>query len=264
MDPKDNTHLVAGDSVALMPGAYVDPGVIIDQDVRIGPNAVVLANTKTDGPSTVIRSGVEIGANATVLGGVTIGIKARVAPGAVVDRSVPPLAIVEGNPARITGYVKTLGGHTNRVPGAERVETGTRQSQVKGVTLHTLRLVLDLRGNLSVGEFEREIPFKPCRYFMVFDVPTAETRGEHAHRSCKQFLVAVRGDLCVIADDGKTREEFVLDRPNIGLYLPPMVWGIQYRYSLDAVLLVFASKYYDPNDYIRDYADFLALVRQEG
>jgi dTDP-4-dehydrorhamnose 3,5-epimerase-like enzyme len=118
-----------------------------------------------------------------------------------------------------------------------------------------------MRGCLSVGEFEREIPFIPQRYFLVYDVPTAETRGEHAHLKCHQFLIAVKGSVHVVADDGNVREEFVLDRNNLGLHLPPMTWGIQYRYSHDAVLLVFASDYYDPDDYIRDYDKFMEVVR---
>jgi UDP-2-acetamido-3-amino-2,3-dideoxy-glucuronate N-acetyltransferase len=76
------------------------------------------------------------------------------------------------------------------------------------------------------------------RYFIVFDVPSMETRGEHAHRECHQFLICVRGSCAVVADDGKNRQEFLLDRPDVGVHLPPMVWGIQYKYSADAVLLV--------------------------
>ena len=91
-------------------------------------------------------------------------------------------------------------------------------------------------------------------------MPTVETRGEHAHRKCHQFLIAVKGSVRVVADDGTKREEFLLDRNNKGLYLPPMVWGIQYHYSPDAVLLVFASDYYEPDDYIRDYGQFIDLV----
>jgi len=117
-----------------------------------------------------------------------------------------------------------------------------------------------MRGNLSVGEFEKTVPFTPKRYFLSFEVPSEKTRGEHAHRQCKQFLICVNGRCSVVADDGKNRQEFLLDRPDLGLYLPPMTWGIQYRYSADATLLVFASEYYDNSDYIRDYAEFLGLA----
>ncbi len=77
---------------------------------------------------------------------------------------------------------------------------------------------------------------------------------------CHQFLIAVKGSVSVVADDGKSREEFVLNRNNLGLYLPPMTWGVQYHYSPDAVLLVFASDYYDSKDYVRAYDQFIELV----
>jgi hypothetical protein len=118
-----------------------------------------------------------------------------------------------------------------------------------------------MRGDLSAGEFEREIPFPVRRYFIVFDVPSEDDRGEHAHRRCRQFLVCLRGRCRVVVDDGDKRAEIVLDRPNLGLYLPPLVWGIQYQHTADALLLVFASEYYDPADYIRDYGEFLDAVK---
>jgi dTDP-4-dehydrorhamnose 3,5-epimerase-like enzyme len=130
----------------------------------------------------------------------------------------------------------------------------------RGVTLHHFPVIPDLRGNLTVGEFQREIPFVPLRWFMVFGVPSREVRGEHAHRECHQFLICLSGSCSVVADDGRQRVEVVLDAPQRGLYLPPMTWGIQYKYSADAVLMVFASHHYDAADYIREYDEFLAAV----
>lgn len=130
--------------------------------------------------------------------------------------------------------------------------------------MYTFNAVTDLRGSLSAGEFEREIPFAVKRYFLVYDVPTVDVRGEHAHFQCHQFLVAARGSVHVVADDGRVREEFSLDQPNLGLYLPPMTWGIQYKYSSDALLLVFASHHYDPDDYIREYGTFLELAQRSS
>ena len=130
------------------------------------------------------------------------------------------------------------------------------------MTLHRLPLVDDLRGRLSVGEFPAQVPFVPRRYFVVFDVPGKEVRGEHAHRSCHQFLVCLRGSLSVVVDNGTTSEEIALDSPNLGIYVPPMIWAVQYQYTSDALLLVFASDLYDPADYIRDYDEFLAAIRQ--
>ena len=73
----------------------------------------------------------------------------------------------------------------------------------------------------------------------------------------------MHGRCHVVADDGTNRQEFVLDSPTIGVYLPPMVWGIQYKYSPDAVLLVLASDKYNPESYVRDYSEFLTLVRAD-
>ena len=133
---------------------------------------------------------------------------------------------------------------------------------VAGVTVHRMLLVKDPRGDLSAGEFERQVPFAARRYFMVFDVPSEDLRGEHAHRNCHQFLLCARGRCGVTVDDGENRAEVALDRPDLGLYLPPMTWAIQHDHTADALLLVFASDYYDPADYIRDYAEFLTVVRK--
>ena len=130
--------------------------------------------------------------------------------------------------------------------------------------MHHLRLVKDMRGDLSVGDFESQIPFAPKRYFLVFNVPSEKTRGEHAHRECHQFLICVKGRCSVMVDDGQQRMEVLLDNPAAGLYLPPMVWGTQYKYSQDAILLVFASHSYDPADYVRDYTEFMTLTSHTG
>lgn len=261
MQPKENIQAFIADSAKIMPGAYIGLDVKIEDGVTVGANAVILG-TEDNVSSTAaeIRAGAVIGANATILPGVVVGIRAIVKPGSVVTRSVPPLAIVEGNPAIISGYVSTAISQDNALL-IKNAKGTPKQSKVKDVTLHQLALVSDLRGNLSVGEFERDVPFKVNRYFLVFDVPTAETRGEHAHKVCKQFLVCIKGSCNVVADDGYCREEFILDSPAKGLYLPPMTWGIQYQYTQDACLLVFASEYYDSSDYIRNYDQFIEEVR---
>src|SRR5438094_728099 len=89
---------------------------------------------------------------------------------------------------------------------------------------------------------------------------SAATRGSHAHRECAQFLVCVTGACAVVVDDGEHRLEVALDRPNRGVYVPPMVWATQYKYTRDAVLLVLASHPYDAADYIRNYEEFLAAL----
>jgi dTDP-4-dehydrorhamnose 3,5-epimerase-like enzyme len=180
----------------------------------------------------------------------------------VITRSVPANAIVVGNPARIVGYVSE--GHQGTdvdapTPAPTEAEP-VRQTLVPGVTLHRLPRFDDVRGALAVTEFGRELPFAPVRCFTVFDVPSKETRGEHAHHACHQFLVCVHGSVRVLADNGSAREEFLLDSPALGIHIPPRTWGTQYHYTRDAVLLVFASHPYDANDYIRDYDEFLRLA----
>ena len=131
---------------------------------------------------------------------------------------------------------------------------------MKKYRLIELPNIIDERGNLTVAEFGKLIPFDAKRFFMVYQVPLIQIRGEHAHHKCHQFLIAARGSIAVIADDGVSRDEFLLNRPNLGLYLPPLVWGVQYKYSPDACLLVFASDYYDGEDYIRNYEHYLNIV----
>jgi hypothetical protein len=241
----------------ILPGAYIEAGVILGQRITVGANSVVLAGEQA---STRIEDDVWIGANCTIYGDVIIGARARIDHGSVVTTSVPPKAVVMGNPAKIVGYVDTP-IYDHGITQIRVSNTTSIASAVKGVALYTLKYVPDMRGALSVGEFHRDIPFAPKRYFLVLGVPTAETRGEHAHIACHQFLIAVTGSVAVVADDGTNRHEFILDRPHTGLYLPPLTWGIQYRYSSDAVLLVFASDYYEPDDYIRDYKQFVDYVR---
>ena len=142
--------------------------------------------------------------------------------------------------------------------------SANNEVRIAGCSLHHLRLINDARGNLSVGEFEREIPFIARRYFLIFDVPAGETRGKHAHKLCHQFLICIRGSCRVLLDNGQDRREITLDRPDVGVHLPPMIWGTQHSYSPDAMLLVFASDYYDPDDYIRNYDEFCALAAKLG
>lgn len=251
-------RLGAGCTVA--PGAVLPAGAELAEQVSIGPNAVFVSPGPGDEGLAPARAQahVRVGANAVVYPGVTLAAGVVVRPGSVVNRSVPHGAIVEGNPATIVGYVDAprQSPATIRPKPASAAQT-MQPTGVPGVSLYHLPVIPDLRGNLTVGEFERQIPFLPKRYFIVFGVPSRETRGEHAHRECHQFLVCVRGSCAVVADDGMRRVEVKLDAVNLGLHLPPMVWGIQYLYSPDAVLLVFASHHYDPADYIRDYDKFL-------
>ena len=262
--------VVIGDRVTVKCGVQLWDGIRIGDDVFIGPNAT-FSNDKyprskhyqTTMLETHVGRGASIGGGAAILPGLRIGAQAMVGAGSVVTHDVPARAIVSGNPARIVGYVDARRRSTAPAPasqppgGAEVLETS-----VRGVTVRRLLLANDLRGTLSAGEFPREIPFVPKRYFIVFDVPGQDVRGEHAHRQCHQFMVCARGSVTVLVDDGTTSEEIPLNTPNLGLYVPPKIWAVQYKYSPDALLLVFASDPYDPDDYIRDYDDFLAAIQK--
>jgi UDP-2-acetamido-3-amino-2,3-dideoxy-glucuronate N-acetyltransferase len=147
-------------------------------------------------------------------------------------------------------------------PGGKKVVV--TPTAVRGVDIYEFPWVKDPRGDLTVGEFESEFPFRPKRFFIISGVPAGEIRGEHAHKGCHQFLMCAYGQCSVTVDDGKTRLEVKLEKSSVGIYLPPMIWGRQWQYSADAALLVFASDLYDPSDYIREYDAFIKLVRSGG
>jgi acetyltransferase-like isoleucine patch superfamily enzyme/dTDP-4-dehydrorhamnose 3,5-epimerase-like enzyme len=255
---------VVGDRVTVKCGVQLWDGVVLEDDVFVGPNATFTNDLfprsrhwLDSHPRTVVRAGASVGANATILPGIEIGRGAMVGAGAVVTRSVPPNAIVVGNPARINGYVPTEVGPPRAAPPPK--EMARTELGVAGVHVQQFAEFVDLRGSLTTGDLPSDaIPFVPRRYFMVYSVPTLEVRGEHAHRTCHQFLICVAGRVSVAVDDGVNRGEVLLDDPTLGVYLPPMTWGSQYRYDADAILLVLASHPYDPDDYIREYDRFLA------
>jgi acetyltransferase-like isoleucine patch superfamily enzyme/dTDP-4-dehydrorhamnose 3,5-epimerase-like enzyme len=257
-----------GDRVTIKPGVQLWDGVELEDDVFVGPNATFTNDLfprsrawLDEHPSTVVKSGASIGANATILPGIEIGRGAMVGAGAVVTRPVPPNAIVSGNPAKIQGYAEA----DNRSASAVGIgpEPGRRDLDVGGAHLQRFVEFSDLRGKLTASEPpNEEVPFEPRRWFLVYDVPSREVRGEHAHRVCHQFLICVSGRVNVAVDDGGRRAEVVLDEPTVGLYIPPHVWASQYRYDDNAVLLVLASDPYDSNDYVREYETFLNCVEQ--
>jgi len=261
--------VVLGDRVTIKCGVQLWDGVSVEDDVFVGPNV-----TFTNDPfprsrqrpesftKTRVRRGASIGANATILPGVTIGQHAMIGAGAVVTRDVPPNAIVTGNPGRITGYVDTPRAQAE-LDSASR-PGGLRELRVSGARLHRLPQVVDLRGTLSYGEYPTHLPFQPQRVFLVYDVPSKEVRGEHAHRTLREFLICMKGTCSVALDDGTMRDEVELGSPLVGLYIPPMLWRVHYNYSADAVLLVLASDAYNADDYIRDYDDFKRLAAATG
>jgi UDP-2-acetamido-3-amino-2,3-dideoxy-glucuronate N-acetyltransferase len=256
--------VVLGDDVTIKSGVQLWDGVRLGDGVFVGPNATFTNDRfprskayPAEFPRITVGTGASLGANCTILPGVTIGRGAMVGAGAVVTRDVPPHAIVVGNPARVVGYADAARPSDAAVPSAG----APAGSRVRGVELHRLKRAVDPRGSLVVADFAADLPFVPQRAFTVFGVPPHDVRGEHAHHRCAQFLMCLSGSVTALVDDGHAREEFRLDDPSVGLYMPPLTWGTQFRYSPDAVLLVFASRPYENDDYIRDYEEFLALTR---
>ena len=120
---------------------------------------------------------------------------------------------------------------------------------------------LDSRGNLSVIEEFKEIPFKIERTYWVYDVPGGEARGGHAYQENQEFIVAMSGSFDVILDDGKEKQTFHLNRSYYGLYVPKGIWREMENFSTNSLALVLSSTKYDVNDYIRDYNLFKSLKR---
>lgn len=260
-------NVVLGDRVTVKSGVQLWDGVRLEDDVFVGPN-VTFTNDPfprsrqypAEFPKTHIRKGASIGANATILPGLIIGQNAMVGAGAVVTRDVPANAIVTGNPARIMGYVDTPEGNSARIEQPS-IDATPPPLRVAGAKLHHMPLITDLRGALTFGEIGQQLPFVPKRFFVVFDVPNKEIRGEHAHRELHEFLVCLRGSCSVALDDGRVREEIKLDSPTIGLHVSPRLWRTHYKYTNDAILLVLASDVYRADDYIRDYDEFLTIAQ---
>ena len=115
----------------------------------------------------------------------------------------------------------------------------------------------DRKGNLSVVENGKGIPFDIKRVYYLYDVPGGESRGGHAHKDLYQIIMAVSGSFSVTLDDGRNKQTFVLNRPYQGLLVVPGIWRTLDDFSSGAVCLVLASEMYDESDYIRDYNEFV-------
>ena len=120
----------------------------------------------------------------------------------------------------------------------------------------TLPRIKNRAGNITPVHNDADIPFDVKRVFYLYDVPGGESRGAHAHRQCHQFLIAASGSFEILLDDGRVQRLVQLNRPYIGLHIPPMVWASEINFSSGSICLVLASHGYDESDYIRDYAIF--------
>ncbi len=123
--------------------------------------------------------------------------------------------------------------------------------------------ILDRRGNLSIIEEMKNIPFEIKRSFWIYDVPGGETRGGHAYRETQEFIVALSGSFDVVINDGKIKQSFSLNRSYYGLYVPKMMWRQMVNFSTNSLALVVTSTEYDANDYVRDYDEFLKAKKDD-
>ena len=249
--------VVIGDAVTIKSGVQLWDGVRLGHRVFVGPNA-----TFTNDPfprskryrdsflQTIVDDDASVGANATVLPGVRIGYQAMIGAGAVVVSDVPARSIVVGNPGRVVGYA-----------GAIEEKKAMGAPNDSGVHMVPLNSHNDARGRLIATE-TTALPFEPKRIFLVDSVSSGAARGGHAHRSCHQLLVAVAGEMKVVVDDGRCARVVVMDTPQVGWYLPPMIWSMQFGHTNGAALLVMASHPYDRNDYVSDYAEFVNLAHR--
>lgn len=133
--------------------------------------------------------------------------------------------------------------------------------KVPGVKLINIPSVKEDRGKLAALELVEMVPFYVKRIFLVSQVPSFEIRGEHAHKKCWQFLISTSGSITVDVSDGVVKETFLLNKPDVGLLIPPLIWGVQYNFSEGSSLLVLTSERFDPNDYLNNFEDFREFRR---
>lgn len=133
---------------------------------------------------------------------------------------------------------------------------------VYDATIFYLPKVKNRAGNITPVHNNIEIPFAVKRIFYLYDIPGGESRGAHAHKECHQFLIAASGSFEVLLDDGKTKRQVLLNRPDMGLHIPPGIWASEVNFSSGAICLVLASHKYEGADYIRSYEDYLSYVKR--
>ena len=122
----------------------------------------------------------------------------------------------------------------------------------------------DERGNLVVIEGKRDIPFEIKRVFYMYGTDASMIRGSHANRKSEFVLVNVAGSTKIKIDDGFSTAVIVLDKPRMGIYIPPMLWKDMYDFSKDFVLLVLCNEHYDSSEYIRDYEEYKRMVTESN
>jgi hypothetical protein len=240
---------------ALCESRNIGAGTLIGARSHVRPTASVGRDCSV-GDDVFIDDNVVLGNGVTVETGARIGARAVIATHSTVGGDVAAGTVVVGNPARIVGYR----GPAEPVSAARIASgplAGARDSlHARGCKVVPFPTVIDPRGQLTVADLAADLPFAARRIFFVHDVPPGHVRGGHSHRACLQLLLAIQGSVSALIDDGSVRDEIILDHPGTGLLLPAGIWSTQYGFSENAVLVVFASRPYDPADYVRDYDQF--------
>ncbi len=136
-----------------------------------------------------------------------------------------------------------------------------KHSGVKHCQKISLPNVVSQSGNITSLNNQRDLTFDINRVFYIYDIPSGESRGAHAHKACHQLLIAVSGSFKVEVFDGMDTLEFILDRPDVGLHIPPGLWASEFDFSGGGICLVMASHEYDENDYIRDLDSYLDYIQ---
>jgi hypothetical protein len=136
--------------------------------------------------------------------------------------------------------------------------------RTRGAYLLRFPSIQDRAGTLVWGEAGAHLPFVPARFLSVAGMRAGDVRGDHAHRMLQEVLLCTSGRCTVSLDDGTRRDEAVLDSRDLGLYVPALTWCTLRDFSEDAMLLVLASDVDRPDDYIRDYDEFLFLAARGG
>lgn len=119
------------------------------------------------------------------------------------------------------------------------------------------------RGNLSIIEENKDIPFEIKRVYYLYDVPSGSTRGGHAHKEMEQVIIALSGSFDVVLDDGFEKKRIFLNRPHYGLYIPPNIWRELENFSSNSIALSISSTFFNEKDYIRDYAVFKNIAKKQ-
>ena len=130
-------------------------------------------------------------------------------------------------------------------------------------SVYELPRIKNRAGNITPVHNNIEIPFGIKRIFYLYDIPGGESRGAHAHKECHQFLIAASGSFEVLLDDSKTKRIVHLNRPYVGLHIPPGIWASEINFSSGSICLVFASHTYNESDYLRDYDEYLTYIKND-